>query len=303
MPREIIVKSILNKKKKRDSWFLDEYTMNLYSSCSFNCLYCYIRGSKYGTNLESSLSVKTNAIEILDRQLFARAKKGQYGFIVVSSATDPYLQIEKKYELTREALKIILKHKFPVHIITKSDLIERDFDILHEINRSAILPNDMNVMKNGVIISFSFSTLDDAVGKIFEPGATPPSARLMAMEKCLKEKFLTGVSMMPLIPFVSDTTEHLNLLFSTFKAINVNYVLPATISLFGNGKADSKTLMLNAIKQHYPHLEMKYQQFFKDSYEMPSYYQKAFSKKMKELCAEYGIHNSIITAATAMNEV
>ena len=64
MPKEITVKSILNKTKQRDSWFLDDYTINLYNSCSFNCLYCYIRGSKYGSNLEQSLSVKTNAIEI-----------------------------------------------------------------------------------------------------------------------------------------------------------------------------------------------------------------------------------------------
>ncbi len=104
MPKEIEVKSVLNKTKKRDDWFLCDYTLNLYSSCSFNCLYCYIRGSKYGTNLEERLSVKTNAIEVLDRQLYNRAKKNQYGIIVLSSATYPYLQIEKKSELTRSAL-------------------------------------------------------------------------------------------------------------------------------------------------------------------------------------------------------
>src|SRR5690606_24794825 len=105
MPKEIEVKSVLNKTKRRDPWFLDDYTFNPYSSCSFNCLYCYIRGSKYGTNLAESLSVKINAIELLDKQLENRAKKGQHGFIVISSATDPYLQIEKKYALTRSALE------------------------------------------------------------------------------------------------------------------------------------------------------------------------------------------------------
>lgn len=293
MPREIEVKSVLNKTKKRDAWFLDDYTVNLYSSCSFNCLYCYIRGSKYGTNLETSLSVKTNAIEVLDKQLANRAKKGEYGIIVLSSATDPYLQIEEKYELTRKALKVIAKHKFPVHIITKSHLIERDFDLLKEIDENAILPSDLN-FKRGVIVSFSFSTLDDAVAKIFEPGATPPSKRLETLEATLKQGFHCGVSLMPLLPFISDTTEHLNLLFSTFKETEVHYILPATITLFGNGKADSKTLMLNAIKKHYPHLEAKYQSYFKNGYEMPAYYQKAFYNKMKELCAEHIISNSII---------
>ncbi|MCR6640020.1 MAG: hypothetical protein NVV82_13800 [Sporocytophaga sp.] len=142
MPREIELKTILNKTKRRDPWFLDDYTINLYSSCSFNCLYCYIRGSKYGENLEESISVKVNGIELLEKQLYLRSKKQQYGFIVVSSATDPYLKIEEQYQLTRQALKLIAHYKFPVHIITKSDLVIRDFDILHEIDKTAILPSD-----------------------------------------------------------------------------------------------------------------------------------------------------------------
>lgn len=294
MPKEIEVKSVLNKTKKRDNWFLDDYTVNLYSSCAFNCLYCYIRGSKYGTNLEQSLSVKTNAIEILDRQLFNRAKKNQYGIIVLSSATEPYMTIEKEYELTRSALKVIKKHRFPVHIITKSDGIERDFDILHDINNTAILPNDLSDRLNkGVIVSFSFSTLDDTVANHFEKGATPPSKRLKTLKNTVNEGFLTGVSLMPLLPFISDTTEHLNLLFSTFKTANVDYVLPATITLFGNGKADSKTLVLNAIKKHYPELTSKYEYYFKDSYELPGFYKQAFSKKMKELSVTYGLKGFI----------
>lgn len=295
MPKEVEVKSVLNKTKRRDPWFLDDYTLNLYSSCSFNCLYCYIRGSKYGSNLEQSLSVKNNAIELLDRQLFNRAKKEQFGFIVLSSATDPYLKIEEEYEMTRQALKLIAKHKFPVHIITKSDLIERDFDILHEIDNNAILPHDLQQsLGRGTIVSFSFSTLDDYVAHIFERGATPPSLRLKSVQKTVKENFLTGISLMPLLPFISDTTEHLNLLFSTFKSLEVDYVLPASITLFGNGKADSKTLVMNAIRTHFPELESKYLKYFQYSNELPEYYRKAFSAKMKELSLEYSVRDRIV---------
>ncbi|PCJ64305.1 MAG: radical SAM protein [Bacteroidetes bacterium] len=294
MPREIEVKSVLNKTKKRDTWFLDDYTLNMYSSCSFNCLYCYIRGSKYGSNLEDSLSVKTNAIEILDRQLFNRAKKNQYGIIVLSSATDPYLQIDEKYQLTRQALEVIAKHKFPVHIITKSNLIERDFDVLHHINKTAILPNDLrDRLDKGVIISFSFSTLNDTVGSIFEKGATPPSKRLIAINSVRTEGFLTGVSLMPLLPFISDTTEHLDFFFSTFKKSKMDYVLPATLTLFGSTKADSKVLVMNAIRKYYPELESKYSKYFQNSSQMPHYYKEAFAKKMEELSSEYGLKNFI----------
>ena len=294
MPQEVNVKSVLNKTKRRDPWFLDDYTLNLYSSCSFNCLYCYIRGSKYGTNLEESLSVKTNAIEILEHQLFNRAKKNQFGIIVLSSATEPYMPIERKYELTRQALKVIAKYRFPVHIITKSDLIERDYDLLHEIDKAAILPSDLaNILGRGTIISFSFSTLDDGVARIFEKGATKPSLRLEVVKKTIAEGFHTGISLMPLLPFISDTAEHLELLFSTFKACNVNYILPATLTLFGNGRSDGKILVTEAIKKHFPELENRYQNYFQAGEQMPAYCKNAFSKKMKELSLKYGVPDKI----------
>ncbi len=295
MPRTINVKTVLNKTKKRDDWFLDDYTLNLYSSCSFNCLYCYIRGSKYGTNLEESLSVKANAIELLDKQLGNRAKKGQYGIIVLSSATDPYLQIEKRYELTRRALEVILKYRFPVHMITKSDLISRDFDLLRQIDQTAILPEDLQGrLGRGTIITFSFSTLDDGVGKIFEPGATPPGLRLQTLQQTVDAGFLSGVSMMPLLPYISDTTDSLEKMFSGFKTAGAHYVMPATITLFGNGRADSKTLILNTIKKHYPELLDRYHRFFQNSYQLPAYYRNAFNKKMEEMGREYGLQNRII---------
>src|SRR5688572_9848113 len=130
MPLEIVVKTILNKKKNPDEWFLDDYTLNPYSGCSFNCLYCYIRGSKYGVHMEEKLSVKSNAPELLEKQLLSLSRKNKYGVIVLSSATDPYLQIEKDLGMTRKLLEVILKYRFPIHVITKSDLVVRDFDLL-----------------------------------------------------------------------------------------------------------------------------------------------------------------------------
>lgn len=299
MPKYIETKQVLNKKKKRDSWFLDDYTFNPYRSCSFNCLYCYIRGSKYGLNLENSLAIKANAIELLDKQLFNRAKKRQYGFIVLSSATDPYIHIEKEQEITRESLRVILKHKFPVHIITKSNLVTRDFDILHQINREAILPDDLMYMQKGVMISFSFSTVEDSIARVFEPGAPLPSTRLTAVQKTLNEKFLCGVSLMPLLPFISDTGPQLHKTFSLFKEIGVHYLMPSTITLFGNAKADSKTLVFQAIQKHYPDLLEKYKSYFATGSQMPTFYQKAFHQKMKEMLTEYGLHGSILESVKA----
>ena len=290
MPAEILVKSVLNKTKRRDPWFLDDYTLNPYSACSFNCLYCYIRGSKYGEHMEDKVSVKINALEILEKQLKNRARKEQYGIIVLSSATDPYLQLEKEYQLTRKMLELILYYRFPVHILTKSELVVRDFDLLKKIDESAILPADLqSILKHKVFITFSFSTIDNSVGKIFEPGATLPGKRLTILQQTLAEGFCSGVSLMPLLPYITDTDECLNVMFKTFQELGVNYIFPASITLFGSDKADSKPLMLKAIKTHYPHLVEKYEKLFAYGYQPPSWYREAFYQRTTALRERYSL--------------
>ncbi len=296
MPNYKEVKSILNKSKKRDPWFLDDYTINMYSGCSFNCLFCYIRGSKYGEHMERSMSLKQNALNILDKQLYNRAKKGQYGIIVLSSSTDPYLHFEEEFKQTREALLLIKRHRFPIHIITRSSLIERDLDIIKDINRNAILPNDLKArgLNQGAIISFSFSGIQDDINKIFEPGAPLPSERLNSIQRIKKEDLMVGIGLMPLLPYITDTKDQLNLMLETFSNLNVDYILPASLGLYGNGPTDSKTIVLRAIQKHFPELEQKYHHFFNKQNQMPNFYKNALDTKVKELCAQYNLKNTII---------
>src|SRR5436190_12797558 len=136
------VTSVLNKHKKRDSWFLDDYSVNPYEGCSCNCLYCYIRGSKYGENMEEGLAIKANSPDVVEKQLSLRAKKNQYGLVTVGSGTDAYIQHEEKYRLTEGMLKLLLKYNFPVFIGTRRTLIERDIELLKQIDQTAILPDD-----------------------------------------------------------------------------------------------------------------------------------------------------------------
>ncbi len=295
MPVEFLSTTILNKKKIPDPWFLDSYTLNPYSGCSFNCLYCYIRGSKYDTHMEEKLAVKTNAVELLEKQLLSLSKKNKYGVIVLSSATDPYLQFEKEYRLTRQLLEVILKYRFPVHVITKSDLVVRDFDLLKAINEKAVLPRELeNKVDQKVFITFSFSTIDDSIARIFEPGATPPSLRLETLNEAVRSGFLSGVSMMPLLPYITDTGEHLVQMFRAFKKAGARYIFPATLTLFGNGPSDSRTLVFRAIEKYYPQLADVYSKLFSGATQLPDYYRQAFNKKAKELCKEYGLKDRIV---------
>ena len=140
MVNEITVKTILNKSKTRDDWFLGKYTLNPYAGCSMACIYCYTRGSKYGGDYGVEVSPKSNAVPVLKKQLRNSIRRNERGIIILGSAADPYPAVEKDLNLTREILGIIKRFKFPIHILTKSELILRDMDILNGIKEVSILP-------------------------------------------------------------------------------------------------------------------------------------------------------------------
>ena len=289
------VKSILNKHKKRDSWFLDDYSINPYEGCGFNCTYCYVHGSKYGENLAEKIVVKKDAAAILDKQLMNRAKKNEYGFIAVGSATDAYMQIEEEVGLTKELLQVILKNRFPVFISTKSTLIERDLELLKQIDEQAILPADLqSTLKRGVIISFSFSTLDEKLAKQLESGAPLPQERLETLQKTKEAGFLCGVNAIPLLPFLSDTDEELEKLIAAAKRYGADYTLVGGLTLFGNDERDSKQLVYRFLRDHHPHLLEKYEKMYGSVYYPSWQYQNDLKKRTEALCKKYSIRNSII---------
>jgi DNA repair photolyase len=292
--KEIFVKSVLNKKKRRDDWFLDDYTLNPYEGCSFNCQYCYIRGSKYGENMADSLSVKINAVEVLDRQLAFRVKKGQYGIIALASATDPYIRSEEKYLITQGFLNIILKHRFPVLMITKSELILRDVDILKAINSTAIHANDLAGKLPGAIISFSLSTLDEEISNTLEPGAPPPINRLRTMQKFKDAGFTVGVNLIPTLPFITDSSAELEKIIRTAKEFGADYILIGGLTLFGNGPADSKTLYRKFLERRFPHLISDYKRLYRIFYSPPKEYTADLAMRAAEICEKYRIRRTIL---------
>lgn len=295
MLREIEVKSILNKKKTRDSWFLDDYTLNPYEGCSFNCQYCYIRGSKYGENMSESLAVKINGREVLDRQLAFRVKKNQYGMIALASATDPYIRAEEQYRMTEGFLGLILRHRFPVLMITRSALILRDLAILREIDRQAIHAPDLRGRLNrGVVISFSFSTLDPQIAATLEPGAPPPQTRLETMKQCSEAGFLVGMNCIPALPFISDTDEQLEQMVKAAKDYGAGYILIGSLTLFGNGPADSKTLYRKFLERKYPELIPEYKKLYKIFYAPPQSYLKDLNERAERICNRHGMRRTIL---------
>jgi len=295
MLHEKQVVSILNKHKKRDDWFLTEYSANPYEGCSCNCLYCYIRGSKYGENMSDHLSVKTNGLEVFEKQLRNRAKRNQYGFIAVGSATDAYIEHEQKYGLTRGFLEMILKYRFPLFISTKRHLIKRDLSILREIDKAAILPDDLkSTLKRGVILSVSVSTMNEVVTNMLEPGAIGPLDRLNLIEELKAEGFLAGVNAIPILPYISDTDEELEKIVTASKEHKADYILIGGLTLFGNGITDSKTLYYKFLESYDQSLVTAYDRLYAGNFYASRWYQNELARKAKNLCAKHQIRTTIV---------
>ena len=127
----IKVKTILTKVQNGELWYGIDYNMNLYRGCSHGCIYCDSRSNCYHIEEFDRVRGKQNALEILEMELSKKRKKGIIG---IGAMSDTYNPFEKKYEITRGALKLILKYGFGVSIDTKSHLILRDLDLLKEIH-------------------------------------------------------------------------------------------------------------------------------------------------------------------------
>ena len=292
---KIHVKSVLNKHKKRDSWFLDDYTLNPYYGCSVNCLYCYIRGSKYGGDTTHKTAAKVNAPEILVKQLKRRAKNKEYGIIALATSSEPYPKIEEKLKLTRNMLQIIARFKFPVGILTKSTLVLRDIDILKKINENAILPPDLKPkLKGGSIISFSFSTPDEKLAKLFEPNSPTPKERLETMKKFKDAGFRVGVCYMPVLPFLSDSEKQIEKMVVLAKNYGADSIMIAGLTLFGDKPTDCGPVYYKVLERNFPELVEKTKRLFGKNFYPTSKYQRDLAERADKICKKYEIKNRII---------
>lgn len=286
--------TVLNKLKQRDSWFLTEYSVNPYEGCSCNCLYCYVRGSRYGENMSDTLAVKDNAPALLEKQLQLRARKKQYGFVVVGSATDAYIHQEQEERMTERLLQLLLQYRFPVFISTKRALITRDIELLKAIDRTAILPPGLESLGRGLILSVSLSTLDTSISDMLEPGAIAPIERLQLVRQLKQEGFLTGVNAMPLLPFISDTEEEMEKIVAAAAQHQADYILMAGLTLFGNAVADSKTLYYKFLQRSHPDLIPAYDRLYNEHPHVHRQYQAGITEKAGRLCSRYAIRNTIL---------
>ncbi|MBS1972548.1 MAG: PA0069 family radical SAM protein [Bdellovibrionales bacterium] len=188
-------KTILTENKSPDIGF--RFSVNAYRGCEHGCAYCYARptheylGYSAGLDFESKIFVKENAPEQLRAALMK--KSWQPEPIAMSGVTDCYQPLERKMELTKRCLEVLLEFRNPTWLITKNALILRDLEIFKEM-----------ASYNGVAIMLSVTSLDAELARDLEPRTSHPMARLKAVETLAKAGIPVGVNVAPVIPGLTD---------------------------------------------------------------------------------------------------
>jgi DNA repair photolyase len=275
MIEEITAKTILNHVKQPDPWFGLKYNMNLYRGCQHQCVYCDSRSDCYQIEDFAKIQVKVNALDLLEDVLPRKRMRGTIGF---GSMNDPYMPVEREYQLTGKALEIISNNKFPVHILTKSDLVLRDIDLLKDISWVY------------AAISFTITTANDDLARKLEPGAPLPSARFRAMGKLAGAGILTGVTMMPILPFIEDSEQDILQIISRAQNSGATYIIPSFgVSL----RPGSREYYYHKLDQLFPGIKEKYINKYGDQYQCSVPRWRELSKAFQEEVNRTGIKTRI----------
>ncbi|MBR1639435.1 MAG: radical SAM protein [Treponema sp.] len=256
---------------------LTPHSMNIYRGCSHGCIYCDSRSKCYQfTHAFEDIEVKQNAPELLAQALRKKRKRCMIG---TGSMSDPYIPLEKELGLMRRCLEIIDCYNFGASLITKSDLVLRDLDVLTRINK-----------KTKAVVQMTLTTADDALCKIIEPGVCPTSRRFQVLQACRDAGIPTVVWFSPLLPFINDTRENIEGIVDYCARAGVKAIICFGIGLTlreGNREYFYAALDRAAARDsRFAGLKEAYQKRFGYSYMVNSPHNKELMQYLAQLCRQ-----------------
>ncbi|MCI9145523.1 MAG: radical SAM protein [Eubacterium sp.] len=252
--------------------------MNLYRGCSHGCIYCDSRSKCYNMRHDfEDIEIKENAVELLENALKHKRKKCMIG---TGSMTDPYIPLEMELQNVRKALSLIYENGFGFTVITKSNRILRDIDLLQKINE-----------KTKCVVQMTLTTADEALCRKIEPGVSATKERFEVLKQMRDAGIPAVVWLSPILPFINDTWENISSILDMCIEAKVYGII-----CFGMGvtlRDGNREYFYSQLDKYFPGLKGEYIKVYGNQYAVSSPDNKRLMKLFNEKCDEHGIvHNN-----------
>lgn len=248
--------------------------MNLYRGCQHGCIYCDARSKCYQMDHAfEDIAVKCNAPQLLEKALKGKRKPCVIG---TGSMSDPYIPLEERLGLTRQCLEIIEKYGFGVTVLTKSDRVLRDIELLERIHRRA-----------KAVVQMTMTTFDEDLCRMLEPNVSTTRQRFEALKVLQTAGIPTVVWLCPLVPFLNDTPENLLGILDYCSDAGVKGIVN-----FGMGltlREGNREYFYRKLDAHFPGLKERYIRTYGNAYELPSPRERELRLLFREECRKRGI--------------
>ena len=273
LPARSVLNRCVSKREMPFTW-----TINPYRGCEFACKYCYARYThefmemRDGIAFEQKIYIKQHAAELL-RQELRHVKPGEE--IAIGTATDPYQPAEKRFEVTKGILEELARHEgLELGIITKSNLVVRDLELLGEINR-----------KNRLHVSLTITTMDAKLARILEPRAPRPDLRMQAVKQLSAAGIRTGISCSPVLPGITDSAKNLEGVVKSAAGAGAKGIFANPLFL----KPCSAAVFMPFLQEEFPKLYEGYRKRYEKHAFLPKAYHQRISELMKRLREKHGL--------------
>lgn len=254
------------------------WSLNPYMGCAHRCTFCYVRAferradrpsdERYG----SSIRVKTNVAEVLDREL-SRARWARE-LVVIGAATDPYQPVEGQRRLTRGCIEVLAAHSNPISIITRGPLVVRDLDLLVAAARRA-----------NVSVNVSVPTLDPVIAARTEVGVAPPLARLAAVRRLAEAGLTVAVAIAPVIPGLTDSAHAIDDVVRAAREHGATSIWATLLYL----QPGTREHFLEALGRHWPEEAARLTAQYASRVYAPKAASRALSERVRALRARHPV--------------
>ena len=248
--------------------------MNLYRGCQHGCIYCDSRSRCYHIDHRfEDVAVKRNAVELLELALKRKRRPCMIGTV---SMSDPYTPVERELMMTRRALEVIERYGCGISILTKSDLILRDLDILSRIHR-----------RSKAVVQMTLTTMDEDLCKLIEPGVCTTARRIEVLKACQRLGIPTVVWLSPILPWLNDTEENIRGIVESCAAAGVKGIV-----CFGMGvtlREGNREHYYTQLDRKFPGLKERTIRTYGSAYELRSAHHRELEALFHRLCAKHGL--------------